>query len=66
MRWCEERGTDLGGLDRRTARSFHAALDAVPDDAPAVDHKRVIRERAMRLDRNDPAGIDAQIAGLHA
>ncbi len=36
------------------------------DDAARVDQQRMIRERSGGLDRHDPAGVDAKVAGLHA
>ena len=36
------------------------------DDAPGVDEQRVIRQRAGGLDRHDPAGVEAEVAGPHA
>jgi hypothetical protein len=36
------------------------------DDAAGIDNHRVPGQRAGRLDRHHPRGIDPEVAGLHA
>jgi hypothetical protein len=56
-----------GQLDARASRVVAVGIGGrnERDDRAVVDDKRVACQRAGRLDRDDPVGVEAQVDGSH-